>query len=56
MKHLFDLQGYRAIVTGGTRGWGTPEDMKGVTVFLAFHGSDYINGAAIPVGGGYLVK
>ena len=36
--------------------WGTPEDMKGVTVFLASHASDYINGAVIPVDGGYLVK
>jgi len=36
--------------------WGTPEDVKGVTVFLATHASDYINGAIIPVDGGYLSK
>lgn len=36
--------------------WGTPEDVKGVTVFLASKASDYINGAIIPVDGGYLVK
>jgi len=36
--------------------WGTPADMKGVTVFLASHASDYVNGAVIPVDGGYLVK
>lgn len=36
--------------------WGTPEDMKGVAVFLASHASDYVNGAVIPVDGGYLVK
>ena len=33
--------------------WGTPEDMKGPVLFLA---SDYLNGAVIPVDGGYLCK
>lgn len=36
--------------------WGTPEDMKGPCVFLASSASDYLNGAIIPVDGGYLVK
>ena len=36
--------------------WGTPEDMKGITVFLASHASDYISGALIPVDGGFLGK
>ena len=36
--------------------WGKPEDMKGIAVFLSSHASDYINGAVIPVDGGYLVK
>lgn len=36
--------------------WGTPEDMKGIAVFLASRASDYLNGAVIPVDGGYLVK
>ena len=34
--------------------WGTPEDLKGVAVFLSSEASDYINGAIIPVDGGYL--
>lgn len=36
--------------------WGTPEDMKGLVVFLSSSASDYINGAVIPVDGGYLAK
>ena len=36
--------------------WGTPEDMKGPCVFLASEASDYLNGAVIPVDGGYLVR
>jgi len=36
--------------------WGLPEDMKGPVVFLASAASDYLNGALIPVDGGYLVK
>ena len=36
--------------------WGTAEDMQGIGIFLASAASDYINGAVIPVDGGYLVK
>lgn len=36
--------------------WGTPEDMEGPCVFLASSASDYLNGAIIPVDGGYLVR
>lgn len=36
--------------------WGTAEDMKGTAIFLASHASDYLNGAVIPVDGGYLVQ
>ena len=36
--------------------WGTPDDVKGLALFLASHASDYVNGAVIPCDGGYLIK
>jgi len=36
--------------------WGKPEDLKGTVIFLASPASDFINGAVIPVDGGYLAK
>jgi 2-deoxy-D-gluconate 3-dehydrogenase len=33
--------------------WGEPEDLAGLAVFLASPASDFINGAAIPIDGGY---
>jgi 2-dehydro-3-deoxy-D-gluconate 5-dehydrogenase len=34
--------------------WGVPDDLKGISVFLASSASDYISGAVIPVDGGFL--
>jgi len=34
--------------------WGTPQDVKGAIIYLSSSASDYINGAIIPVDGGYL--
>ena len=36
--------------------WGTPADMEGPFVFLASSASNYLNGAIIPVDGGWLVR
>ena len=36
--------------------WGTPDDLRGPFVFLASSASDYVNGAIIPVDGGWLVR
>lgn len=36
--------------------WGTPEDLQGIAVFLASPASNYLNGAIIPVDGGWLAR
>ena len=36
--------------------WGLPADLGGTAVFLAAAASDYVNGAVIPVDGGWLAR
>ncbi len=36
--------------------WGDPSDLQGTAVFLAAAASDYLNGAIIPVDGGWLCR
>lgn len=36
--------------------WGEPADLMGVVVFLASAASDYMNGAIVPVDGGWLTR
>lgn len=36
--------------------WGTPDDLKGICIFLASKASDYLNGSIIPCDGGYLAR
>ena len=34
--------------------WGTPEDFKGITLFLASSASDYVHGTIVTVDGGWM--
>jgi len=36
--------------------WGSPADLGGAAVFLASSASDYVNGAILPVDGGWLAR
>ncbi len=36
--------------------WGLPQDMHGTAIFLSSKASDYVNGAILPVDGGYLSR
>ena len=55
-RALLDDPKFDAWVKGRTPSgrWGTPEDLIGVTVFLASQASDYVNGQIIYVDGGLL--
>ncbi len=55
-RALLDDPKFDAWVKGRTPSgrWGTPEDLIGVTVFLASPASDYVNGQIIYVDGGLL--
>jgi 2-deoxy-D-gluconate 3-dehydrogenase len=50
-----DVPGLNERILGRTPAgrWGEPEDLAGIAVFLASPASDFVNGAAIPVDGGY---
>ncbi len=36
--------------------WGTPDDLKGIVVFLASEAASYLHGAIIPVDGGWMAR
>jgi len=36
--------------------WGLPADLMGPAIFLASSASDYMNGAVVPVDGGWLAR
>lgn len=39
-----------------TKRWANPEEIAALTLFLASDGADYIQGAVIPVDGGWLIR
>lgn len=54
---IHDKEIYERFLSGIPAGrWGEPADLQGIAVFLSSSASNYINGAIIPVDGGYLNK
>jgi 2-deoxy-D-gluconate 3-dehydrogenase len=52
-----DPDRYRSLLERIPAGrWGQPDDLAGVTVFLASAASDYVCGSIIPVDGGWLAR
>jgi len=43
----------RVLARTPAKRWGKPEDFAGIAVFLASSASDFVNGAAIAIDGGY---
>lgn len=36
--------------------WGTPDDLKGIVVFMASDAARYVHRAIVPVDGGWLAR
>src|SRR5207245_10454952 len=51
-RHVAELHD-RVLARTPAGRWGVPEDLAGIAVFLAAPASDFVTGAAIPIGGGY---
>ena len=58
IKDGLDIPGLEQRVTERTPAgrWGDPDDLGGISVFLASEASNYITGTAIPVDGGYSIN
>ena len=54
---LEDQARYQAILDRIPAGrWGTPDDLKGIVVFLASAASAYVHGAVLPIDGAWLAR
>jgi 2-deoxy-D-gluconate 3-dehydrogenase len=53
-----DIPGLNEKVIGRTPTgrWGEPHDLAGAAIFLASAASDFLNGVALPVDGGYSIN